>query len=118
MKLKKRKTQIGVGGTVITPLHKRLVAEVLDSGRLTYGPFLKRFEAEFAKRHARRFAVSTNSGTSALIAALGTLKALDGWKDGDEVIVPALTFISCATESRSFFVRPVSKRFEPSAAKA
>ncbi|MBI2055595.1 MAG: DegT/DnrJ/EryC1/StrS family aminotransferase [Candidatus Sungbacteria bacterium] len=92
--LKKHKKQIGVGGTLITPLHKRLVAEVLDSGRLTYGPFLKRFEGEFARRHQRRFAVSTNSGTSALIAALAALKKIDGWKHGDEVIVPALTFIA------------------------
>ena len=92
--LKKRKKQIGVGGMVVTPLHKRLVAQVLDSGRFSYGPFLKRFEGEFARRHQRRFAVSTNSGTSALIAALAALKKIDGWKDGDEVIVPALTFIA------------------------
>ncbi|MBI4132327.1 MAG: DegT/DnrJ/EryC1/StrS family aminotransferase [Candidatus Sungbacteria bacterium] len=94
MKLKKRKTQIGVGGMVVTPLHKRLVMQVLDSGRFSYGPFLKRFEAEFARRHNRRFAVATNSGTSALITALRALKDGDGWKDGDEIIVPALTFIA------------------------
>ena len=92
--LRKYKKQIGVGGMVLTPLHKRLVGEVIDSGRLSYGPFLKRFEAEFARRHARRFAISTNSGTSALITALRALKEEDGWKDGDEVIVPALTFIA------------------------
>ncbi len=92
--LRKRKTQIGVGGMVVTPLHKQLVAQVLDSGRFSYGPFLKRFEGEFARRHQRRFAISTNSGTSALTAALAALKRIHGWKDGDEVIVPALTFIA------------------------
>ena len=59
--LRKYKKQIGVGGMVLTPLHKRLVGEVIDSGRLSYGPFLKRFEAEFARRHARRFAISISS---------------------------------------------------------
>lgn len=111
--VRKPKTQIGVGGVVITPLHKRLVAEVLDSGRLTYGPFLKRFEAEFARRHSRRFAVSTNSGTSALIVAIGALKALDGWKDGDEIIVPALTFIATSNAVLHNGLRPVFADVEP-----
>ncbi|MFY9462539.1 MAG: DegT/DnrJ/EryC1/StrS family aminotransferase, partial [Candidatus Sungiibacteriota bacterium] len=84
MKLRRRKTQIGVGGMVITPLHKRYVMRVLELGRLSYGPFLKKFEAKFAKLHHRRFAVSANSGTSALQVAVHALKEIHGWKDGDE----------------------------------
>ncbi|MDP3727814.1 MAG: DegT/DnrJ/EryC1/StrS family aminotransferase [bacterium] len=113
MKLKKRKKQIGVGGTLLTPLHKRLVVQVLDSGRLTYGPFLKRFEAEFARRHDRRFAVSTNSGTSALMTALRALKEQEGWKNGDEVIVPALTFIATSNAVLHNGLRPVFADVDP-----
>lgn len=111
--LQKRKTQIGVGGMVVTPLHKRLVARVLDSGRLSYGPYLKRFETAFARLHRRRFAVSTNSGTSALLAALSALRELDGWKDGDEVIVPALTFIATSNAVLHTGLRPVFADVDP-----
>ncbi|MDO8500058.1 MAG: DegT/DnrJ/EryC1/StrS family aminotransferase [bacterium] len=107
MKLEKRKKQIGVGGTVITALHKRYVGKVLASGRLSYGPFLKAFEMKFAKLHNRRFAVSANSGTSALQVALHALKELGNWKDGDEVLVPALTFIATSNVVIQNNLKPV-----------
>ncbi|MBI4137962.1 MAG: DegT/DnrJ/EryC1/StrS family aminotransferase, partial [Candidatus Sungbacteria bacterium] len=56
--MEKRNKQIGTGGAVITPYAKQLVNRVLDSGRLSYGPFLRRFEKEFAAMHERRFGVS------------------------------------------------------------
>ena len=113
MKLRRRKTQLGVGGTAITPLAKRYVSQVLDSGRLSYGPFLKRFEAGFARLHNRRFAVSANSGTSALQVAVHALKELDGWRNGDEVIVPALTFIASSNVVLQNNLRPVFVDVDP-----
>ncbi len=86
--------EIGVGGFAASPLARRYVNEVLDSGRLSYGPFHRRFEAAFAKEHDSAHAVFCNSGTSALQIALQALKEKHGWKDGDEVIVPAITFIA------------------------
>ena len=79
---------------MITPYAKKLVNKILDTGRISYGPFLKKFEYEFAKLCHRKFAVSSNSGTSSLQVALHALKDLDGWKDGDEVLVPAVTFVA------------------------
>ncbi|MGB7265281.1 MAG: DegT/DnrJ/EryC1/StrS family aminotransferase [Terracidiphilus sp.] len=86
--------QIGVGGLVVSDLEKSLVNEVLNSNRLTYGPMTKRFEREFASVHGCRFGLFMNSGTSALHIALAALKARHGWSDGDEVIVPAVTFVA------------------------
>ena len=86
--------QIGVGGVRISDLEKRLVNEVLESNRLTYGPMSKRFEREFAARHEVRDAIFTNSGTSALHIAIAVLKERFHWKDGDEVLVPAVTFVA------------------------
>ncbi len=54
---------------------------------------VKRFEDEFAKFHDADFAISTNSGTTALWIAL---KAA-GVKAGDEVIIPAYTFVATAS---------------------
>ncbi len=93
-KLVRRKEQIGTGGGIITPYAKKLVNRVLDSGRLSYGPYLQQFEREFAKLHARRFGVVSSSGTSSLLVAIQALKEMDEWNDGDEVIVPAVTFIA------------------------
>ena len=88
------KREIGVGGLVITPEDKALVNKVLDSNRLSYGPMSQEFEREFAKIHHSKFALFTNSGTSSLHIAISALKEKYGWKDGDEIIVPATTFIA------------------------
>ena len=85
---------IGVGDLQITKEDKDMVNKVLDSNRLSYGPVTKEFEQEFAKIHNSRFAIFTNSGTSSLHIALAALKEKYGWSDGDEVIVPAVTFIA------------------------
>lgn len=109
----RRSNQIGVGGAVITPLARRYVNQVLDSGRITYGPFLQSFEKKFAQLHNRRFAISANSGTSALQVALHALKELGGWKDGDEVIVPALTFVATVNVVLQNNLKPVFVDIDP-----
>ncbi len=86
--------QIGVGGLVLGEREKRYLQEVIASNRLSYGPFTQRFEKEFAELHDCRYAVFCNSGTSALHIALAVLKERHGWRDGDEVIVPAVTFVA------------------------
>lgn len=90
--MKKKLRQIGVGGFKIGPLEKRYILDALKNQRLSYGPYLRGFEKEFAKAHKRKFAIFTNSGTSALQVSLHALKELYKWRDGDEILVPALTF--------------------------
>lgn len=72
----------------------RLVKEVLKSGRLTYGDKTRRLEEEFAKIHGVKYALFTSSGTAALKIALHALKDKYDWKDGDEVIIPTVTFVA------------------------
>jgi perosamine synthetase len=71
------------------------VAEVLDSGKLTQlsGRSVGDFERAFGKWHGIEHCVATSSGTTAIHAALIAL----GVGPGDEVIVPAHTFIASAT---------------------
>ena len=80
--------KITVGDLVISSKAKKYVREVLESNRLSYGPFSKRFEQTFAKKHQSKFAVFCNSGTMALQVAVQALKEREGWNDGDEVVVP------------------------------
>ena len=79
------------------------IARVIDRGRLALGPEVKAFEEEFARWLAVDAAVATNSGTSALIAALRAV----GVRPGDEVIVPALTFVATANAVLNCGARPV-----------
>lgn len=86
--------QIGVGTFRTTNRMRELVNQVLDSGRISYGPMCTAFEQRFAGIHGCDYAVLSNSGTSSLQVALQALKELRGWQDGDEVIVPSVTFVA------------------------
>ncbi|MEK6868537.1 MAG: DegT/DnrJ/EryC1/StrS family aminotransferase [Nanoarchaeota archaeon] len=86
--------KIGVGTISISDAAKRNVMEVLDTARLSYGPFLKRLEKDFSAIHDTKFGIVSNSGTSALHVALQALKEIHGWNDDDEVLVPAVTFVA------------------------
>src|SRR5438132_5986591 len=79
---------------ILTEADRAAVARVLDRGVLSGAgaPEMKALEAEFATVIGARFCLATNSGTSALHIAL----AAAGVGPGDEVIVPALSFIATA----------------------
>lgn len=62
--------------------------DLIRSGEFTLGPYVEKFELEFAKFVGADYCVSTNNGTDALILSL---KALNVGK-GDEVITPCNSF--------------------------
>jgi perosamine synthetase len=72
-------------------IEKAYIEKVIDSNFVsTFGPFVPQFENEMAGYLNAKRAVSTQSGTAALHVALYEL----GIGEGDEVIVPALTFVA------------------------
>lgn len=112
--------QIGVGDLIVGARARRYLQQVIETGHLSYGPFARRFEEQFAALHQCRHAIFMASGTCALQAALALLKEKHGWSDGDEVIVPAMTFIATANmvlhnnlEVRFADVDPVSCNLDP-----
>ena len=90
----KPKNQIGVGGFEFGEKEKEYLMEVIKSNRLTYGPWSQKFENLFAEAHDCKYGLFMNSGTSALHIAIAALQERYGWEDGDEVIVPAITFMA------------------------
>lgn len=104
---------IGVGTFKSTPRMEQLVLEVLRSGRISYGPMSQSFESEFAYLHDSRFGLVSNSGTSSLQVAVQALKELHGWQDGDEVIVPALTFVATVNVLLHNRLTPILVDVEP-----
>jgi dTDP-4-amino-4,6-dideoxygalactose transaminase len=79
----------------VAPREKELVMEVLDSRHLCAidGPMAAKFEENFAEYVGARHAIATDTGTAALHISL----AASGVGPGDEVIVPAYTFIASST---------------------
>lgn len=86
--------RVSLGSFLTTPAMQAAVGAVLSSSRLSYGPVSQAYEQRFAKMHDCGYGVVSNSGTSSLVVALQALKQMHGWQDGDEVIVPALTFVA------------------------
>ncbi|HXH08788.1 MAG TPA: DegT/DnrJ/EryC1/StrS family aminotransferase [Alphaproteobacteria bacterium] len=66
--------------------------ETLRSGWLTTGAKVGQFEADFARYVGCQHAVAVNSGTAALHLALDAV----GVREGDEVLVPTMTFAASA----------------------
>ena len=77
--------------------------EVLDSGWYTMGKQVKLLEEKMCKFSKRKYAIAVNNGTSALTVALRSL----GIGIGDEVIVPALSYIASATAVSLVGAKPV-----------
>lgn len=90
-----------------------LVNQALASGRISYGPLCKQLEREFALMHESKYAVLSASGTDSLRAALHAMKIANGWLDGDEVIVPATTFVATINIVYQVGMRPVLVDVEP-----
>ena len=70
----------------------RLVQETLDSNWVTQGPRTAEFERLFAERHKLQYALATTSCTAALHLSTMALQL----QPGDEVIVPAFTWVTSA----------------------
>ena len=67
---------------------------VIDAGRLTMGPHVAAFEAEFARRFGVRHAVMVGSGSAANLVGVAALayRKQRPLCAGDEVIVPAISW--------------------------
>jgi len=81
-------------GTIsITEHSKHLMEEILAANRVSSGRYVRKLEDEFATLIGIGQAVAVSSGTDADVLALATLHDF-GAQRGDEVIVPALSFVA------------------------
>lgn len=79
------------------------INEVLDSGQYIMGPKVKQLEETLANYIGAKYCIGVADGTTAILIALMAL----GIKPGDEVIVPAFTFIATATQAALLGAVPV-----------
>lgn len=85
--------KIPFGTISITEKSRKLILKCLDKGRISSGKLVRKFEEVVAELLGVKEAVAVNSGTAADILGLAILHDL-GAEYGDEVIVPALSFVS------------------------
>lgn len=87
--------KVTVGTVDTTPKALELITEALASGRISGGTLVSRLENAFAAFHGVRNCVAVNTGTAADTIAVAVLMER-GARPGDEIVLPALTFISVA----------------------
>ena len=89
---------------------KQLLAECIDSGWISSeGPFVREFEERFSHYIGAQYGVAVCNGTAALETALYGI----GVREGDEIIMPSFTIISCALAALRLGARPVLVDIDP-----
>lgn len=95
----------------ITALHQdeiqRAVADVVASGWYLHGKATERFEHDYAEYIGTRHCIGCGNGLDALTLILRAYIELGVMKQGDEVIVPANTFIATILAITENKLRPV-----------
>lgn len=85
--------KIPFGTISITQRARDLIDQALDAKRVSCGRLCHQFETEFAKLIGVSHAVAVATGTDAVALALASLHDF-GAEAGDEVIIPALSFVA------------------------
>src|ERR1700751_5661724 len=87
----------------------RYVAEAISSTWISGGPFVDRFERQFAEYTGSRIGMSSSNGTTALHMALLALSV----GPGDEVVVPGFAFMAAANVCLHLGAKPVFADVDP-----
>jgi CDP-6-deoxy-D-xylo-4-hexulose-3-dehydrase len=86
---------ISTGDFKIGNAEKTAIMDVLDSGRISEWRKVKEFENEWAKFVGTNYAITTNSGTSALVAGLTALKLSDHINEWQtKILTTPITYIA------------------------
>ncbi|MGQ0838221.1 DegT/DnrJ/EryC1/StrS family aminotransferase [Actinokineospora sp.] len=85
------------------------LVEVVERGKYSHGPLVAEFEAALAERIGAAHVVAVNSGTDALVLLLRAA----GLAPGEEVVVPAFSFVASASSVALVRARPVFADIDP-----
>jgi dTDP-4-amino-4,6-dideoxygalactose transaminase len=85
--------RIPFGTISVTARSKDLINEILTTNRLSSGKYVREFEKRFSEIVGTKEAVAVSTGTDADALALAVLYDY-GAKRNDEIIIPALSFVS------------------------
>jgi len=101
---------VPVNAPLLDGNERRYLTECIDTGWISSeGPFVKRLEEGVAARTGRKYGIAVCNGSVALDVAIAALDI----KEGDEVILPSFTIISCAAAIVRAGARPVVVDSDP-----
>lgn len=89
------------------PALTEAVTKTVASGRYLLGEHVREFEEAFAGYCGTAHCVAVANGLEALQLMLTAARILHGWKEGDEIIVPANTFIASILAISKAGMKPV-----------
>jgi len=84
-----------------------LVDFIKTTKRFTQFDRVKEFEEAWSKWQDCKYSVFVNSGSSANLVIINLMKEKENWKDGDEIIVPAVTWVTNIAPIFQFGLKPV-----------
>lgn len=113
--------RINTGYIKVGKTAKKIMKEILNTSRISCGKYVSEFEKMYAEKHNIKYAITVGSGTDADLLALYALKTLTneghyteyGRVYSDEVIVPAISFISVANAVLLSGYKPVFVDTDP-----
>lgn len=95
---------IPVNEPLLNGNEKKYLCECIDTGWISSeGPFVREFEEKMCQRAGRKYGIAVTNGTAALEVAMQAV----GIKEGDEVIMPSFTIISCAMAVTKLGAKPM-----------
>ncbi len=106
MENKTKAIKVPFGTMSITESAKKQITQLMESGRVSSGKYVREFEERFARLIGTKEAVAVSSGTDAGVLALATLYDF-GAKRGDEIILPALSFVATGNAVLQAGFKPV-----------
>ena len=95
---------IPVNEPILNGNEKKYLSQCIDTNWISSeGPFVKEFEEKLSKIIGRKYGVAVCNGSAALELAVASLNI----GQGDEVIMPTFTIISCAAPIIRAGAKPV-----------
>ena len=96
--------KVPVNEPLLNGNEKKYLCECIDTGWISSeGPFVKQFEEKISQMAGRKYGIAVSNGTTALETAVRAL----GISEGDEVIMPTFTIISCAMAIVKLGAKPI-----------
>lgn len=87
-----KKYRYALSENIWTEEEAAAINAVIPTGYFSNGPYVKAFEKEFAQKFGAKYAVMSNSGSSANLLAITAMVYSGRLQSGDEILVPAVSW--------------------------
>ena len=90
-----------------------MIEFIQNAGRFTNGPMVKKFEQEWSKWLGCKHSLFVSSGSTANLLLVAAIKEKYNLKEGDKVIVPAITWVTNISPIMQLGLQPIFCDVDP-----